>query len=197
MNLLDDEKFMGNNDDIIYYTLELENLYSKVLFGKGFVRCFAIDSDISFSNEIKWIIHNNNNLKDVGLRPIVVIDYKHLCKGDAYGCIENIIKNADKNPVVIIENVTLNPNYDPNKHDDPIYIENILLRLWKNKEIFINGFNLNRDDVSVLISCPTDDQTILGQVCKMCSYSWMGDFREWNKNTQELANKLAKQKHIE
>lgn len=86
-------------------------------------------------------------------RPVVVLDCSKLCKGDALGFMNTISKMpTNPKPVVIISNITDIPAED-DIHDNPMYIENILLHSWKNEGISfteLGGFSLKSSDFTVL-----------------------------------------------
>ena len=111
-------------------------------------------------------------------RPILSIDCRTLRKGDAYGFLSKLA-NANKNPIVIIENVTQIPNGNPAIYDDPNYVSNILLRSWKNDDIYVGDLHIDRREITVILTCPPEDAGILQWECGLCSYSWIGDFEKY------------------
>jgi hypothetical protein len=129
-------------------------------------------------------------------RTLLSVDCRTLCKGDAYGWLKAIsegMKNGTLNkPILVIENVDQIPDGDRNIYDDPQYVENILVRSWKNELINIGDFYLDRRDISVILICSANNQTRLGNACRECSYPWCGDFEEWLEKHTKIATEIVK-----
>ena len=128
-------------------------------------------------------------------RPLLSLDCRALHKGDAYGFLKAIsesMRNGILNkPILVIENVDQIPDGDRNIYDDPQYVENILVRSWKNKLINIGDFYLDRRYISVILTCSPDSQTRLGNVCRECSYPWCGEFEEWLEKYTKIAIEMV------
>ena len=84
------------------------------------------------------------------------LDCSKLRKGDAVGFMHSLSTLlVDPKPIVVIENITEIPQEDTN-HDDPAYVENILLHSWKDDVINLTcpkrgSFTLRKDNFTVLI----------------------------------------------
>jgi hypothetical protein len=102
------------------------------------------------------------------------------------------MKNGTLNkPILVIENVDQIPDGDRNIYDDPQYVENILVRSWKNELINIGDFYLDRREISVILTCSANNQTRLGNACRECSYPWCGDFEEWLEKYTKTATEMV------
>lgn len=123
----------------------------------------------------------NPELKEHQSRNIYSIDCRTLRKGDAYGWLSGIA-NASIDPIVIIENVTQIPDGDRAIYDDPNYVANLLLRSWKNDDIYVGDLHIDRRKFTVILTCQPEDADILQRECGLCSYSWIGDFDEYIEN---------------
>ena len=130
-------------------------------------------------------------------RTLLSLDCRTLKKGDAYGWLKLIsegMKNDTLNkPILVIENVDQIPDGDRRIYDDPQYVENILVRSWKNELINIGDFYLDRREISVIVTCSPDNQTLLGNACRECSFPWCGDFEEWLKKYTEIKTKKVEE----
>ena len=137
----------------------------------------------SFAKRVGKIIMEaiNPKLKEHQSRNIYSIDCRTLRKGDAYGWLSGIA-NASIDPIVIIENVTQIPDGNRAIYDDPNYVANLLLRSWKNDDIYFGDFHIDRRKFSVILTCPPEDADTLQKECGLCSYSWIGDFDEYIEN---------------
>ena len=128
-------------------------------------------------------------------RTLLSLDCRSLHKGDAYGWLKAIsegMKDGFLNkPILVIENVDQIPDGDRSVYDDPQYIENILVRSWKNELINIGDFYLDRRNISVILTCSPDNQTRLGNACRVCSYAWCGEFEEWLEEETEIATEMV------
>ena len=137
----------------------------------------------SFAKRVENLIAKaiNPKLKEHQSRNIYSIDCRTLRKGDAYGWLSGIA-NASIDPIVIIENVTQIPDGDRSIYDDPNYVANLLLRSWKNDDIYVDDLHIDRRKFTVILTCPPEDIDILQRECGLCSYSWIGDFEEYIEN---------------
>lgn len=139
----------------------------------------------TFAQQIFEIINRFLNLGEQGKhksRDIYSIDCRTLHKGDAYGWLSKLaeIVKTNANPIIIIENVTQIPDASP-VHDAPTYVANLLLRSWKNEQIYAGDIHIDRRNVTVILTCPPQDADILGRECGLCSYNWIGDFETYLK----------------
>lgn len=129
-------------------------------------------------------------------RTLLSLDCRSLHKGDAYGWLKAISKGMKdgflNKPILVIENVDQIPDGDCSVYDDPQYIENILVRSWKNELINIGDFYLNRREMTIILTCSPNNQTMLGNACRECSYNWGGEFEEWLTKSTEAASKMVK-----
>ena len=110
-------------------------------------------------------------------RKVVPKDCRGLTKGDALGWIRDFSKE-DKDSIIVIENVTRIPEGDPALYDPKQYVENILVRSWKNNDIYIDGYHIDRRNLTVILTCPPEDEEQLRAICSICSYAWVGDISE-------------------
>ena len=117
-------------------------------------------------------------------RKVVPKDCRGLKKGDALGWIREISKD-DKDAIVVLENVTQIPEGDPALYDPKQYVENILVRSWKNNDIYIGDYHIDRRNLTVILTCPPEDEEQLRAICSMCSYAWVGDIEK------KIESKLA------
>ena len=74
--------------------------------------------------------------------------------------------------------VTRIPEGDPALYDPKQYVENILVRSWKNNDIYIDDYHIDRRNLTVILTCPPEDEDRLRAICSMCSYAWVGDISE-------------------
>lgn len=104
-----------------------------------------------------------------------------LKKGDALGWIRDFSKQ-DKDAIIVIENVTRIPEGDSALYDPRQYVENILVRSWKNNYIYIDDYHIDRRNLTVILTCPPEDEEQLRAICSMCSYAWVGDIEKKIEN---------------
>lgn len=203
MGLLDIEENEQKMDKIIYCAAKVPERIADFLVRYGAVRCFVAEEQVDILakkisevwnlSNLKWrtpfserierdFIFKHNEHKE---RTLLSLDCRTLKKGDAYGWLKLIsegMKNDTLNePILVIENVDQIPDGDRNIYDDPQYVENILVRSWKNELINIDDFYLDRREISIILTCSPDNQTRLGNACRECSFPWCGDFEEWLK----------------
>ena len=165
-----------------YYERELADLYSKSLFRMGDVSC--IESDESIVVDLKKLTSSD----------IISVDCRLLRKGDAYGFLQSLSK-CKTNPIVVIENVTQIPS--GMYCDDPVYVENILARSWKNESIYVGDICLNREDYSVILTAPCVDREKLMHIAGMCSYAYKGEICDFICTTDKIARMRAEAKYKE
>lgn len=179
----------------------------------GAVRCFVAEEQVDILKKkiseawnlsnIKWrtpfserierdVISKHNEHKE---RTLLSVDCRTLCKGDAYGWLKAIsegIKDGTLNkPILVIENIDQIPDGDRNVYDAPQYVENILVRSWKNELINIGDFYLDRREMTIILTCSSDNHARLGNACHDCSYAWAGEFDEWLEKHTETATKMV------
>jgi hypothetical protein len=65
------------------------------------------------------------------------------------------------------------------------------VRSWKNEHINIGDFYLDRREMTIILTCSPDNQTLLANACRECSYAWAGEFDEWLEKHTEIATKKA------
>ena len=117
-------------------------------------------------------------------RKVVPKDCRGLKKGDALGWIRDFSKE-DKDAIIVIENVTRIPEGDPALYDPKQYVENILVRSWKNNDIYIDDYHIDRRNLTVILTCPPEDEEQLRAICSICSYAWVGNIEK------KIESKLA------
>ena len=110
-------------------------------------------------------------------RKVIAKDCRELKKGDALGWIRDISKD-DKDVIVVLENVTQIPEGDPALYDPKQYVENILVRSWKNIDVYIDDYHIDRRNLTIILTCPPEDEEQLRAICSMCSYAWVGDIEK-------------------
>ena len=110
-------------------------------------------------------------------RWLVPKDCRGLKKGDALGWIRDFSKE-DKDAIIVIENVTQIPEGNPSLYDPKQYVENILVRSWKNEDVYIDDYHIDRRNLTVILTCPPEDEEKLRAICSMCSYAWVGDIEK-------------------
>ena len=185
MSILDTERDYDKEIKLALIRKETSKLLAKFLAPYNAVRCFTTEKVYDILKE--KIEAGNEEYKE---RTLLSVDCRTLCKGDAYGWLKAIsegMKNCTLNkPILVIENVDQIPDGDRNIYDDPQYVENILVRSWKNELINIGDFYLDRREISVIVTCSPDNQTRLGNACRECSFPWCGDFEEWLKKYTEI-----------
>jgi hypothetical protein len=74
------------------------------------------------------------DLKKHKNRRVISLDLRDLKKGDAYGFMKTLSRQID-DQILVLENVTQISEGDPAIYDDKLYVENLLIRSWKNKRI--------------------------------------------------------------
>lgn len=132
----------------------------------------------SFATYLQKILDSaTHSLQPFKNRKVVPKDCRGLKKGDALGWIRDFSKE-DKDAIIVIENVTLIPEGDSALYDPKQYVEKILVRSWKNNDIDIDDYHIDRRNLTVILTCPPEDEEQLRAICSMCSYAWVGDISE-------------------
>ena len=155
-----------------------------------------LNNKTSFAKRVEKKIKEaiNPKLKEHQSRNIYSIDCRGLRRGDTYGWLSAIAKESIA-PIVVIEYVTQIPDGDRTIYDDPNYVANLLLRSWKNDDIYVDDLHIDRRKFTVILTCPPEDIDILQRECGLCSYSWIGDFEERHTtNSKENSNRIIKLK---
>jgi hypothetical protein len=129
----------------------------------------------SFATYIQTILNRAcHSLRGHKQRRVVSLDCRKLKKGDAFGWMKALSQDED-NLIVVLENVTQIPVGDQNIYDNRQYVENLLIRSWKNDVVFFDGAQINRRNLTIILTCPPEDETKLKAECSACSYAWVGD----------------------
>lgn len=209
MSLLDDFETVSRSADIqIMTVLNNDELFVKDFLEKGGVyavvakgtllnkklnETYRFNLDASFICQLKHTIQAiiNPDYQEQKHRPIYSIDCSKVRKGDAYGWLSKIAE-VENGAIVVVENVTRVPNGNPNIYDAPNYVTNLLLRLWKNGQIYAGDVVIDRRKLTVILTCPPEDADILERECGLCSYGWVGDFDEYMKELHEVAESIVK-----
>ena len=186
MSLLDDEKVLLD-DKTVEIKAEMENLLATALFRRGGVSAFVTEHD-SLAGTIKRLIKNaiGPRLKEHQSREIHPIDCRTLRKGDAYGWLSAVSK-ASKDPILVIEHLTEIPDGDRSIYDDPAYVTNLLLRSWKNEDIYAGDLEIDRRQFTVILACRDIDAQEFERECALCSYGWCGDFDSYLEEQKNIA----------
>ena len=172
----------------------MENLLSTALFRRGSVSAFVTERD-SLAEPIEQLVKNaiGPQLKEHQSRKIYSIDCRALCKGDAYGWLSTVSK-ASKDPILVIEHLTEVPDGDRSIYDDPIYVTNLLLRSWKNEDIYAGDLEIDRRQFTVILACRDTDSQEFERECGLCSYGWIGNLDEeleiWRRIARERVGKF-------
>lgn len=144
--------------------------------------------------------------KHVG-RPIKQIDCAKLCKWDAIGELFNVSKmDIERRPIVIIENITDIPEEDAN-HDNPKYVENLLLHGWKESSRNLTSpkhgdFTLVTSNYTVLIPWDLSKAEQMKKIWRASDgLAWLGNhekaLHEWmDTGFDESRDFLLKAGHI-
>ena len=195
MSIFDEKDQLDKLEDNVFFTVELEERWLRYLL-PGSVKCavftpipnillvklreiYGIEYDEpSFASHISKILSSaKHSLLPYKGRKVIPKDCRGLKKGDALGWIRDISKD-DKDAIVVFENVTQIPEGDPALYDPKQYVENILVRSWKNNDIYIDDYHIDRRNLTVILTCPPEDEEQLRAICSMCSYAWVGDISE-------------------
>jgi hypothetical protein len=147
-----------------------------------------LDYKTSLAQRLHGIVVNavNEGLKEHHTRDIYSIDCRYLRKGDAYGWLSAVSK-ASKDPILVIEHLTEVPNGDRSIYDDPAYVTNLLLRSWKNGDIYAGDLEIDRRQFTVILACRDIDAQEFERECALCSYAWCGDFDSYLEKWKKIA----------
>jgi hypothetical protein len=130
----------------------------------------------SFATYLQKILDSaTHSLLTFKNRKVLKKDCRELKKGDALGWIRDISIDDDRDAIIVIENVTRIPEGDSALYDPKQYVENILVRSWKNDDVYIDDYHIDRRNLTVILTCPPEDEGQLRAICSMCSYAWVGD----------------------
>lgn len=213
MSLLDDEKVLleGADPALRDYVIqkETERFLALGLFRRGLVSAVVyedkeelllkklseawklnLDYKTPLSQRLYGMIENakNDMLKEHESRNIYSIDCRTLRKGDAYGWLSAVSK-ASKDPILVIEHLTEIPDGDRSIYDDPAYVTNLLLRSWKNEDIYAGDLEIDRRQFTVILACRDIDAQEFARECALCSYGWCGDFEAYLEEQKNIATK--------
>ena len=149
-----------------------------------------LDYKTSLAQRLHGIVVNavNEGLKEHQTRDIYSIDCRYLRKGDAYGWLSAVSK-ASKDPILVIEHLTEVPDGDRSIYDDPAYVTNLLLRSWKNEDIYAGDLEIDRRQFTVILACRDIDAQEFERECALCSYGWCGDFDSYLEKWKKIATK--------
>lgn len=154
-----------------------------------------LDYKTSLAQQLQRIVGNavSERLKEHQSRNIYSIDCRYLHKGDAYGWL-SAVSQASRDPILVIEHLTEIPDGDRTIYDDPIYVTNLLLRSWKNEDIYAGDLKIDRRQFTVILACRGIDSQKLARECGLCSYAWKGDLESFIENWKNIAkNKTIKE----
>ncbi|MGN0190355.1 MAG: hypothetical protein ACI39U_01735 [Candidatus Cryptobacteroides sp.] len=110
-------------------------------------------------------------------RKIYSIDCRSLRKGDACSWMVSLARTIEKenNPIVIIEHITELPDGDRSIFDDPYYVGNILVHAWKNEDIFLGDYHIDRRQCTIFLTCTPETEYKLNEVWNPSdSFAWIG-----------------------
>ena len=192
MSILDDEDILINDlkQDIKVREAN-ESFWNFMLRGVG-VR--GVEVGHEFVTDLQQIISQAEEpmwepLKKHAGRPIHVLDCKTLRKYDAIGWLEAVSKlPKSPTPILVIENITEIPEADA-VHDNPKYVENLLVHSWKNEKIdhYFKGpdqvgreFTLKSHDYLVFLTWTPDSADKINNVWnKNDNLAWIGNFQNY------------------
>lgn len=202
MSIFDEKDQLDKLEDNVLFTVELEKRWLRYLL-PGSVKCAVFTSipnvllvklreiygieydEPSFASHLTKILSSaQQSLLPHKGRKVIPKDCRGLKKGDALGWIRDFSKE-DKDAIIVIENVTRIPEGDSALYDPKQYVENILVRSWKNDDVYIDDYHIDRRNLTVILTCPPEDEEQLRAICSMCSYAWVGDIEN------KIENKLA------
>ena len=186
MSIFDiDEETLG---DIIIAERAIEEDLSRCL-AKGKVVCVAVSEtyetvpekireiyggpvcDNSFAGKIQNAISHAvfAPLKEQADRKIVPLDCRQLKKGDALGFMR-LLSSHEGSHIIVIENVTQIPEGNSTIYDDKQYVIDLLVKSWKNIDVHIADFHIDRHPLTIVLTCPVEDKELLLEICRECSY---------------------------
>lgn len=195
MSIFDTDDNIEKLENVVLTQVELEKEWFRYLI-PGTIKCavFTPISNVlldklheiygvprnepSFATYLQKILDSaTHSLQPFKNRKVLKKDCRELKKGDALGWIRDFSKE-DKDAIIVFENVTRIPEGDPALYDPKQYVENILVRSWKNNDIYIDDYQIDRRNLTVILTCPPEDEEQLRAICSMCSYAWVGDISE-------------------
>lgn len=188
MSLLDEEEVLLN-DKTVEIKAKMDKLLATSMFRRGSISVFVTELD-SLVGRIEQFLEKPKEpkMKEHRSREIYSIDCRYLCKGDAYGWISKV-SQASEDPILVIEHVTEVPDGDPAIYDDPVYVTNLLLRSWKNEQIYAGDLHIDRSKYTIILACSPKDAHLLERECGLCSYAWKGDFETFLEEWKNIATK--------
>lgn len=192
MSILDDEDILIND---VKQTLQMykanEEFWDFMLCGTG---AHGVEVGHEFVTDLQQIISQAEEpmwepLKKHAGRPIRVLDCKTLRKYDAIGWLEAVSKlPKSPTPILVIENITEIPEENA-VHDNPKYVENLLVHSWKNEKIdhYFKGpdqvsrkFTLKSHDYLVFLTWSPDRASKINNVWNASdNLAWIGNFQKY------------------
>ena len=131
-------------------------------------------TETSFATYIQTILNRAcHSLREHKHRRVVSLDCRGLKKGDALGWMKALSQDDD-NLIVVLENATQIPEGDLSVYDDRRYVENLLIRSWKNDVVYFDDTQIDRRNLTVILTCPPEDEEKLKAECSAFSYAWVG-----------------------
>lgn len=199
MSLLDDEDVLiENSEKELRIKEEFERNISISLLNN--ISATVVKGNSSIVPKLKSIIDAGVfSLKEYKSRDIISIDCRHLCKGDAFGWLKSIADNLNKGtinkPILVIENADKIPVGDSKIYDVPQYVENILVRSWKEESVVSGDLFLDWKKLgcSVIITYCDDNSTQFLRTSGLCSYAYLGDldFEQWLIEERKFAEDIV------
>lgn len=192
MSILDDEDILIND---VKQTPQMykanEEFWDFMLCGTG---AHGVEVGHEFVTDVQQIISQAEEpmwepLKKHAGRPIHVLDCKTLRKYDAIGWLEAVSKlPKSPTPILVIENITEIPEEDA-VHDNPKYVENLLVHSWKNEINYftdnrpnqnLKQFTLKPHDYLVFLTWTPDSADKINNVWnKSDNLAWIGNFQNY------------------
>ena len=200
MGIFDEEANFEKLDADVQFIATQEKMLLRCIT-PGFVKCVVFAPEVNIMlkklhevygisiNEISFATYIQAVLKDAchsleahKHRRVVSLDCRGLKKGDALGWMRTLSQDDD-NLILVLENVTQIPEGDLSIYDDRQYLENLLLRSWKNDVVYFDDTQIDRRNLTVILTCPPEDQEKLMIECSACSYAWVGDIDLNHRNS--------------
>lgn len=195
MSLLDnDEQVMSNTYNKIKEII-CQNLFWDDILSSYSATGIEVESN-SFVTEMQKAIDNAGNaivkrMQQHAGREIYRLDCSKLCKNDAIGWLRKVSQlPLSPKPILVIENITEIPQEDE-VHDNPKYIQNLLVHSWKNpvnqftdNRLGQNNeqFSINPHDYTVFLTWKPEDKEKLNNVwCASDGLAWIGNFADYKQ----------------
>lgn len=183
MSIFDIDKNIDEKIDRDVNSKKIFEKFMRTCVSPGTVKCIVASS--GFADRLGQALKSATlDLASHKGRKVIAQDCRGLKKSDALGWIRDISRD-DKDAIVVLENVTQIPEGDPTLYDPKQYVENILVRSWKNEDVYIDDYHIDRRNLTVILTCPPEDEEQLRAICSICSYAWVGDIEK------KIESKLA------